>query len=164
MVSRFQRAGQRLCCEWRAGSVHRIQPAHWNIIVSRLLCLRLASVRRLRVPRGGAVALLEAGAAAGVAALEERRREIVAATIAANQLFHRRCHAPRARRPSRCLPGFRRRCNFRLVSDDLFLGRRCRSIRHERACATSDPPATRAGRSSCREFALRLHMKSPLRV
>jgi hypothetical protein len=32
----------------------------------------------LRVPHGGPIALLEAGAAAGVAALQERQREIVA--------------------------------------------------------------------------------------
>ena len=55
----------------------------------KLLCgFRLPSGRGLLVPRSRAIALLEAGAAAGVASFLEGRCEVIAAAISAHQLLH----------------------------------------------------------------------------
>ena len=49
--------------------------------------LRLPAMRRLLAPRSRAVAFLEAGAASCVASLAQRRREIIAAAVSAEQLL-----------------------------------------------------------------------------
>src|SRR6267378_6403653 len=60
-------------------------------------------MRRLLAPRSRAVAFLEAGAASCVASLPERRREIIAAAVSAEQLlrFARRLGSARSGRPGR---------------------------------------------------------------
>ena len=59
----------------------------------RRLCLPRG--RGFLLPRGRTIAFLEAGAAAGVAPLDERRREIIAAAVAADELI--------ALTPDRCV-------------------------------------------------------------
>jgi hypothetical protein len=79
---------------------------------------RSPSPRGLLVPRSRAVTLLEARAAAGVAALFEGRCEVVAAAVSADQLFRT---GRRSRWPRRVVWGFRRTSGLRCSSDGLLL-------------------------------------------
>src|ERR1700680_2797432 len=62
-----------------------VPPAH--LVIKLLSHCCFAGLSRVLVSRRGIVALFETGAAASVAALDERRREIAAAAVAANQFL-----------------------------------------------------------------------------
>jgi len=72
-----------------AGLLREARPQFdWFGAAKLLRGLRLPSAGAPLLSRGRTVALLEAGAASGVASLVERRREVIAAAISTDQLLH----------------------------------------------------------------------------
>jgi hypothetical protein len=69
------------------GSSRNPDPIRFDLGLNLLGGLRLPSARGLLLLRSRAIALLEAGAAAGIAPLLEGRRKVVAAAISADQLL-----------------------------------------------------------------------------
>jgi hypothetical protein len=130
-----------------------------------LLCrFGLASARGLFAPRCGTVALLEAGAAAGVASLFERRRQIIAAAVAADQLFELGCGWRWLRSLSWGLAGGRGGRDGRLGSEGLFLCGYSRFIGHTQACRTRAHHAVFTDQYSSRRSVRCVHLKSPSRA
>ena len=111
----------------------------------------LPGSRGLLILRGRCITLLEAGAAAGVAALQEGRRQVVTAAISADQLFRAGWRVRRPRRSPWGLGGFRNIRSLRLSADGrLFCGR-------YRFAALVD--------QRCRHrFVISVHVKSPSRA
>src|ERR1700676_1952119 len=93
---------------------HGARPSIRFLPRALLRSFHLARAHGLLIACGRTVALLKAGAAARVPPLAERRCEIVAATIPADQLLAIRLRSRCPRWPTCGLPGLRGRCALRL--------------------------------------------------
>lgn len=95
-------------------------PIRFRLATKLFGSFRLPRTSGLLFSRGRCIALLEASAAAGVAALQEGRSQVVAPTVSADQLIR----AGRRSRPLRILRGFRGTRGLRSGSDDRLLSGR----------------------------------------